>query len=81
VRDDLTIDLFAGSCSWSEGARLPECDARVGGKELDACGAIGQAARHLKQVGGPTPKSGGRLIDGRTWDEYPSALGSGTGHG
>lgn len=26
----------------------------------------------LKQWGGRTPKSGGRLLDGRTWDEYPT---------
>jgi len=25
----------------------------------------------LKQWGGPTPKSGGRMLDGRTWDEMP----------
>lgn len=25
----------------------------------------------FKQVGGRTPKAGGRLLDGRTWDEYP----------
>lgn len=25
----------------------------------------------FKQWGGRTPKSGGRLLDGRTWDEYP----------
>jgi protein gp37 len=25
----------------------------------------------FKQVGGPTPKSGGRLLDGREWSEYP----------
>jgi len=25
----------------------------------------------FKQVGGKTPKSGGRLLDGRTWDEMP----------
>jgi len=25
----------------------------------------------FKQVGGLTPKAGGRLLDGRTWDEYP----------
>jgi protein gp37 len=28
----------------------------------------------LKQIGGLTPKSGGRQLDGRTWDEYPSQL-------
>ncbi|MEU8364933.1 phage Gp37/Gp68 family protein [Nonomuraea sp. NPDC048882] len=27
----------------------------------------------FKQVGGPTPKAGGRLLDGRTWDEFPLA--------
>jgi protein gp37 len=27
----------------------------------------------LKQWGGRTPKSGGRELDGRTWDEYPRA--------
>ena len=26
----------------------------------------------FKQVGGRTPKAGGRLLDGRTWDEYPT---------
>ncbi len=25
----------------------------------------------FKQWGGRTPKSGGRLLDGRTWDEFP----------
>ncbi|MEV7292738.1 phage Gp37/Gp68 family protein [Streptomyces microflavus] len=27
----------------------------------------------FKQWGGPTPKAGGRLLQGRTWDEYPKA--------
>lgn len=27
----------------------------------------------FKQVGGRTPKAGGRILDGRTWSEYPSA--------
>ena len=26
----------------------------------------------FKQWGGRTPKAGGRHLDGRTWDEYPS---------
>lgn len=30
----------------------------------------------FKQVGGPTPKAGGRLLDGRTWDQYPRVLES-----
>ncbi len=28
----------------------------------------------FKQVGGRTPKAGGRILDGRTWDEYPMAV-------
>lgn len=26
----------------------------------------------FKQIGGHTPQAGGRLLDGRTWDEYPT---------
>jgi protein gp37 len=29
-----------------------------------------------KQWGGRTPKSGGRLLDGRTWDQFPKAMAS-----
>jgi protein gp37 len=29
----------------------------------------------FKQVGGVRPKSGGRLLDGRTWDEMPTGAG------
>ena len=29
----------------------------------------------FKQWGGPTPKAGGRLLDGRTWDQYPTTWG------
>jgi protein gp37 len=36
----------------------------------DQCNAA-NVAFLFKQWGGPTPKSGGRLLDGRTWDEYP----------
>jgi protein gp37 len=28
----------------------------------------------FKQVGGRTPKAGGRLLDGRTWDQYPELV-------
>lgn len=31
-----------------------------------------QVAFFFKQVGGRTPKAGGRLLDGRTWDEMPA---------
>jgi len=36
-------------------------------------------AMFFKQVGGVTPKAGGRLLDGRTWDEFPVAAGTGCG--
>ena len=29
----------------------------------------------FKQVGGPTPKAGGRELDGRTWDQMPALAG------
>lgn len=31
-----------------------------------------RVALFFKQVGGRVPKAGGRLLDGRTWDEYPA---------
>jgi protein gp37 len=39
----------------------------------DAAGLYGTAF-FFKQWGGRTPKSGGRELDGRTWDEMPAAL-------
>lgn len=38
----------------------------------DQCQAAG-VPWFLKQMGGPTPKSGGRTLDGRTWDEFPES--------
>jgi protein gp37 len=32
-----------------------------------------KVAFFFKQVGGRTPKSGGKLLDGRVWDEMPSS--------
>jgi protein gp37 len=40
-----------------------------------------QVALFLKQIGGRTPKAGGRLLDGRTWDEFPAAAVAGGGTG
>lgn len=37
----------------------------------DRCSAEG-VAFFFKQWGGRTPKTGGRLLDGRTWDQMPS---------
>jgi len=39
----------------------------------DCCLAEG-VAFFFKQVGGRTPKAGGRLLDGRIWSEYPQIL-------
>lgn len=36
----------------------------------DEAETLGRAF-HFKQWGGPTPKSGGRILDGRTWNETP----------
>jgi len=41
----------------------------------DQCLSEG-VAFFFKQVGGPRPKSGGRLLDGREWNEYPKHLSS-----
>lgn len=41
----------------------------------DACIAQ-DVAFWFKQWGGPRPTSGGRLVDGRTWDEMPSVAGA-----
>lgn len=39
----------------------------------DRCNEAG-VAFFFKQWGGRTPKSGGRVLDGRTWDEMPRTL-------
>lgn len=39
----------------------------------DRCMQLRVAFFH-KQWGGRSPKTGGRLLDGRTWDEYPQPL-------
>lgn len=41
----------------------------------DQCTDTG-VAFFFKQWGGTTPKSGGRELDGRTWDEYPQIRGA-----
>jgi len=42
----------------------------------DLCSTHG-VAFFWKQWGGRTPKAHGRILDGRTWDEYPLALAVG----
>ena len=43
------------------------------GEVRDQCVAAG-VPFFFKQWGGRTPKAGGRLLDGRTWDEMPAGL-------
>ncbi len=47
------------------------CDPQWVRDVRDQCQSAGVAFFH-KQWGGRTPKSGGRILDGRTWDEMPA---------
>lgn len=42
----------------------------------DRCQGRGNVAFFFKQWGGRTPKTLGRELDGRTWDEMPTARAS-----
>ncbi len=55
------------------GPRARPCDPEWVREIRDACLHGGVAFFH-KQWGGRTPKSGGRDLDGRTWDEMPELV-------
>lgn len=55
------------------GAKSRACDPDWVRDLRDRCKAAGVAFFH-KQWGGRTPTAGGRLLDGRTWDEMPVPL-------
>jgi|SRR5215470_725514 len=59
------------------GPRARPVDPRWVRDIRDTCQRHGVAFFH-KQWGGRTPKAGGRVLDGRTWDQYPD-LPAGTG--
>lgn len=59
--------LIAGGES-GHGCRT--CEANWVRELRDKC-QTNNTAFFFKQWGGRTPKTGGRIIDGRTWDEYP----------
>lgn len=59
--------LIAGGES---GAGHRPCDPDWVRELRDKCQKEGTAF-FFKQWGGRTPKQGGRLLDGETWDEYP----------
>lgn len=50
-----------------------DCDPAWVRELRDLCQATGTAF-FFKQWGGPRPKSRGRTLDGRTWDEYPTSI-------
>ncbi len=54
------------------GTHARPMDATWARSVRDQCRAAG-VAFFFKQWGGRTPKAGGRLLDGRTWDEFPSS--------
>lgn len=70
------VDLLdLGAIDWvitggESGAGCRPCDAQWVRDIRDRCIGEGVAFFH-KQWGGRTPKAGGRLLDGRTWDEFP----------
>lgn len=71
---DITgIDWLIAGGESGPGHRRVECDWV---RELrDRCAAEG-VAFFFKQWGGRTAKTGGRELDGQTWDEMPTARGS-----
>src|SRR5919206_5337840 len=71
------VDLapWLGELHWviTGGGRGPHarpCDPAWIRAVRDQCQAAGVALFH-KQWGGRTPKAGGRLLDQRTWDQFP----------
>jgi protein gp37 len=65
--DDLHWVITGGE----SGAGHRRCDPAWVRDVRDRCVAEGVAYFH-KQWGGRTPKAGGRILDGRTWDELPA---------
>jgi len=64
-------EWYAGPDDLTHSRWTPKAEALKWVREIrDQCVAAGVSFFH-KQFGGPTPKSGGRLLDGRTWDEFP----------
>jgi protein gp37 len=63
----------ATRCSACGGSRARQGDYGTEGDGwCDSCEGVGShTAFFFKQVGGRTPKAGGRELDGRTWDELP----------
>jgi protein gp37 len=71
--DQLNLDGLHWVITGGEsGAAHRRCDPAWVRDVRDRCVAAGVAYFH-KQWGGRTPKAGGRLLDGRTWDQFPES--------
>lgn len=71
-RLDLTgIDWVIGGGESGPSFRAPEPEWATGLRDLCVRSSV---AFFWKQWGGARPKSGGRLLEGRHWDEYPREL-------
>lgn len=62
-------------CSYCDGTFWrPKPEPRLWVRSIrEQCAAAG-VPLFFKQWGGPTPKAGGRTLDGRTWDEFPQRV-------
>ena len=70
LRDINLADIHWVIVGGESGANHRECDPAWVRELRNLCQDRG-VAFFFKQWGGKTSKSGGRLLDGRTWDEYP----------
>lgn len=73
---DLT-DIHWVIVGGESGPRARPMDAAWAEEIRDQCLDAG-VPFFFKQWGGKTPKAGGRLLDGRTWDEMPATRGAAT---
>lgn len=65
--DDFDWVIAGGESGWHARVMEPAWVRSL----RDQCNAAG-VAFFFKQWGGRTPKAGGRILDCRTWDEYPA---------
>lgn len=71
--DGLDLDRIGWVIAGGEsGPGARPMDAAWPAQLRDACQGAG-VPYFFKQWGGPTPKAGGRLLEGRTWDDMPTA--------
>ena len=74
------VELDLNGIHWiigggESGQGFRECRLEWARELRDRCLAEG-VAFFWKQWGGATPKSGGRMLDQREWNEYPAELGA-----